>query len=62
MTLSKEEIEAIELVVHYWTNFPEDPICVEAGETLRNLLERTKNNNEQSEQMKIALGRSGVNV
>ena len=44
ITLSDEEIMAIELVVHYWTNFPEEPICVEAGETLRNLLERIKDN------------------
>ena len=40
---TKEEIEAIELVVHYWTNFPEEPVCVDAGETLRNLLQRIQN-------------------
>ena len=45
-TLTKEEIEAIELVIHYWTNFPEETVCVEAGETLRSLLERIKDNNE----------------
>ena len=44
ITLTDKEIVAIELVVHYWTNFPEEPVCVEAGETLRNLLERIKDN------------------
>jgi hypothetical protein len=47
ITLTKEETEAIEDAVAELTPGP-------IAAMLRNLLERTKNNNEQSEQMEIA--------
>lgn len=49
ITLTNEEVEAI----HHLIGDVAD-ITGPAEDTLRNLLERIKNNNEQSEQMKIA--------
>ena len=53
ITLSDEEIEAISEAADSYDDGCNER-CVKITATLRNLLERTKNNNEQSEQMKIA--------
>jgi hypothetical protein len=53
ITLSNEEVEAISEAADSYDDGCNER-CVKITATLRNLLERTKNNNEQSEQMKIA--------
>jgi len=49
--LTKEEIEALETTIKIWLVSPQ---AASVSEVIQNLLERTKNNHEQSEQMKIA--------
>jgi type IV secretory pathway ATPase VirB11/archaellum biosynthesis ATPase len=51
MTLSNEEIEALETTVKMWLVSPQ---AESVSKVIQNLLQRTKNNNEQSEQMEIA--------
>jgi hypothetical protein len=53
ITLSNEEVEAISEAADSYDDGCNER-CVKITATLRNLLERTKNNNEQLEQMKIA--------
>lgn len=53
-TLSKEEIEAIEIAIDKFHDYFNGFKYEDQAKTLLNLVERTKNNHEESEQMKIA--------
>jgi len=54
ITLTKEEIEAIEIAIDKFHDYFNGFKYEDQAKTLLNLLERTKNNNEQSDQMEIA--------